>query len=136
MERNFVVFTTEVFRDEQPDEELDQWFLGEDCARWLHQKLLAVPGVAHGAAPLEEDWHGWSFGLRAHEVWFWINVWCSFNERKTWIVGIEPRPGLLGAFRKERTRQAKAMLSDAIDSVLASAHEVTSHHWHDKNPLE
>ena len=30
MERNFLVFHTAMFRDEQPDDELDRWFLGED----------------------------------------------------------------------------------------------------------
>ena len=65
MQRNFVVFSTGMFRDEQPDDALDQWFLGEDCARWLHLKLIGVEGVKPGIAPLEEDWGGWTFGIRA-----------------------------------------------------------------------
>jgi hypothetical protein len=68
-ERNFVTFCTELFRGEQADEELDRSSLGEDCAKWLHSKLLAVEGVAPGVDPLEEDW-GWTFGVRVHGVWF------------------------------------------------------------------
>src|SRR5262245_39389168 len=102
MERNFVGFSTGMFRDEQPDDELDRWFLGEDCAKWLHSKLLAVEGIASAVAPLEEDWGGWTFGVRVHGVWFWINIWPGLQNRQTWIAGIEPRPGLFGAFRKNR----------------------------------
>jgi hypothetical protein len=132
-ERNFVVFSTGMFRDEQADDELDRSSLGEDCAKWLQPKLLAVEGVAAGVDPLEEDW-GWTFGVRVHGVWFWINVWCSLQQRKAWIIGIEPRPGLLGAFRKQRTKSAKAGLCAAIDTALASTTEITGRQWLDKHP--
>ena len=108
----------------------------ERTARWLHQKLLAVPGVTPGVVPLEEDWHGWTFGIRADEVWFWINIWCGFEERGSWIVELEPRPGVFGALRKQRTRLARAKLSEAIDLILASTPEVTSRHWCEKHPME
>ncbi len=136
MQRNFVEFSTGMFRDEQPDEELDQWFLGEDCARWLHLKLLGVKGVKPGIAPLEEDWGGWTFGIRVHGVWFWINIWCGFEERGTWIVGIEPRPGLFGAFRTQRTARAKATLCDGIDTAITAAPEITGRQWLGKHPSD
>jgi hypothetical protein len=135
MERNFVVVSTGMFRDEQPDDELNQWFLGEDCANWPQQKLIAVVGIEPGAAPLQEDWGGWTFGIRVHRVWFGIRIWCSFDERGTWIVGIEPRPGLFGVFRKQRTNLAKAELCGAIDSVFASAPEVTVWQWLEMHPV-
>jgi hypothetical protein len=74
VDRDFVVFTTDLFRVEQPDDEIDQWFLGEDCARWLEAKLLALDGISPGVSPLEEDWHGWTFGIRVHGIWFWLNI--------------------------------------------------------------
>jgi hypothetical protein len=133
-ERNFVTFRTGLFRDEQPDDELDRWFLGEDCANWLHSKLLAVEGVSPGVKPLEEDWGGWTFKVRVHGVSFWLNIWPGLQERKTWIIRIEPSPGQLGVFRRQRTRLAKAKLCDAIDSALASTPEITSWRWLDKHP--
>jgi hypothetical protein len=134
IERNFSAFSTGMFRDKQPDDELDQWFLGEDCARWLHPKLIAVEGIEPGAAPLEGDWGGWTFAIRVHHIWFWIKIWCSFDERGTWIVGIEPRSDPFGAFRKQRTKLAKAELCSAIDSVFASAPEVTDWQCLEKHP--
>src|SRR5215208_4303479 len=112
MERNLVAFSTGLFLDEQAGDEIDQWFLGEDCARWLHSKLLAVEGMAPGVEPLEEDWGGWTFGIRADGVWFWINIWPGLQERQTWIIGIEPKPGLFSVFMRKRTREAKAKLCD------------------------
>jgi hypothetical protein len=134
MERNFVSFRTGLFLDEQADDELNQWFLGEDCAKWLHSKLLAVEGMVPGVEPLEEDWGGWTFAVRAHGVWFWINIWPGLQERQTWTIGIEPRPGLFGAFTKTRTRLAKAKMCDAIDSALASSPEITGRQWLEKHP--
>jgi hypothetical protein len=136
MEGNFVVFKTELFRSDQPDDEIDQWFLGEDCAQWLHRNLLSVPGVTPGVLPLEVDWGGWTFGIRADEVWFWINIWGGLEERGSWIVGIEPRPGVFGMFRKQRVRLANSKVSDAIDLILASDSEVTNRQWHEKHARE
>jgi hypothetical protein len=130
---HFVTFRTGLFRDEQPDDELDQRRSGGDCARWLHAKLLAVVGVQPRVDPLEEDW-GWTFGVRVRGVRFWIDVWCSLRRHKAWIIGIEPRPGPLGTFRKQRTKSAKAGLCAAIDAALASTPEITDRQWLDKHP--
>jgi hypothetical protein len=135
MDRNFVVFTTELFLDEQADEELDQRFLGEDCARWLRSKLLEVEAMAPSRQPIEEDWGGWSFGIQADGVRFSINIWPGLEERQTWIVGIEPSPGLFGAFTKKRRNRAKARLCDAIESALSSTTQIRDHRWLDKHPL-
>lgn len=134
MDRNFVVFITGLFRLDQPDEAIDLWFLGEDCAHWLHNRLLALDDVTPGRAPLEEDWGGWTFGVRAHRVWFWINIWRFFLEPRSWTVGVEPRPGLLRIFSRSRTRVAKGKLCDQLDSVLASASEIGSRKWFEDSP--
>jgi hypothetical protein len=132
-DRKFVVFTSGLFRDEQPDEEIDQWFLGEDCAQWLEAKLLSLEGVSRVVAPLEEDWHGWTFGIRAHGIWFWINIWCW---ERTWVVGVEAKPGLLGVFRRDRTKRATAKLCDELDSILASVPEIESRKWLEVHPAD
>lgn len=134
VERNFLVLTTSMFRDEQPDDELDQWFLGEDCSRWLEAKLLELEDVSVGVSPVEEDWHGWTFGIRAHGIWFWVNVW-SWSP-KTWVIGVQPKPGPLGFFRRERTKFAKQMLCEDLDSILAAAPEIDRHEWLKLHPAD
>lgn len=133
VERDFVVFATNLFRDEQHDDEIDQWFLGEDCARWFEAKLLALDGISPGVSPLEEDWHGWTFGIRAHGIWFWLRIWHWIS---VWVVEVEAKPGPLGIFRRERTRRAKAMLCHELDSILASAPEIESREWLEAHPAE
>lgn len=132
-ERNFVVFTTGLFRDEQPDDEIDQWFLGEDCAQWLEAKLLTIDDISPGVSPLEEDWHGWTFGIRVHGIWFWINIW---NWEGDWVVGVQPKPGPLGIFKRARTSRAKDNLCDELDSILASTPEITTHQWLKLHPAD
>ena len=107
---------------------------GGGSRRWLLSKLLPVEGVTPGVEPFMEDWGGWEFGLRVEGVWFWIQVWPSLDQRGTWIIGVEPSPGLLGAFKKRRTRSAKASLCDAINLALASAQEVTGRRWVASHP--
>src|SRR2546423_14807912 len=58
-----VAFETDRFRNDQPDDEIDQWFLGEDLAKWLHDGLVRQERVTSRFEPLEEDW-GWTFGVR------------------------------------------------------------------------
>lgn len=134
VEQNFITFSTALFVDEQSDDELDQWFLGEDCAKWLHSKLLTVEGIIPGVEPLQEDWGGWTFGVQSHGVWFWINIWPGLRGRRAWTIGIEPRPGPFGMLTKKRTRLAKARLCEAIDSALRSSQEITDCQWFDKHP--
>jgi hypothetical protein len=51
-------------------------------------------------------------------------------------VGVEAKPGLLGIFRGDRTRRAKAMLCGQLDSILASAPEVESREWLEAHPAD
>jgi hypothetical protein len=132
MDHNFVIFDTGLFRDEQPDDELDRRSLGEDCANWLYARLIAIEGLSPGVAPLEEDWGGWTFQIRAHAHGFWIQIWHSFNKRETWILGIEPSSWII--FRKKQVGLAKARLRDAMNSVLASTPEISQMHWVEKQP--
>jgi hypothetical protein len=134
VDHNFVTFRTGKFRSEQPDDELDRWFLGEDCAKWLHAKLLAVEGVSPGVAPLEEDWGGWTFRIRVLTDQFWINIWHGFETPDTWIVDIEPTFSPWRVFRKKSAGLARARLLDAVNSVLVSASEISRVQWSETHP--
>ena len=128
----FVAFHTERFLDEQPDEELDQWFLGKDLATWLYDRLIQKPQIISRWAPFEEDWHGWSLGLQVEGVRFQINIW-NVGPR-TWIIGLELKLGLLGAFRKRKAGSAMRALKDVFSELLVvpDFHDVE---WHDRWPL-
>ena len=127
----YVAFDTELFRKDQPDDEIDQWFLGEDLATWLHDRLIENENVTSGCTPVEEDWAGWTFGVRVSGVWFWVNIW---NVR-TWIVGLEAKPGLFGMFRKARAATSVNALRRIIDQVLVAA-DFTHVAWYDHWPDE
>lgn len=133
MDKNFVSFKTGMFRDEQPDGEIDLWFLGEDCSKWLYSGLLAIDGMTPALPPLEEDW-GWVLGIRADGVRFSIGIWGVMAP--VWIVGILPKDPLTTLFRKERIRSAKARLCDAIDSVLASLAQSQDRRWTEDFPVD
>jgi hypothetical protein len=134
VEHNFFTFRTGMFRSDQPDDELDRWFLGEDCAKWLYTQLLAVQGVSPSVAPLEEDWGGWTFRIRVLTDRFWINVWYGLETPDAWTVDIEPTFSPWRVFRKKAAGRARARLLDAVNSVLASASEVSHVQWHETHP--
>jgi len=118
----YVAFNTDLFRNDIPDDEIDQWFLGEDLAEWLHDGLTRQASVISTCAPIEED-GGWTFGVRASNTRFWINIW----NMRTWIVGLEPKPGLLGALRRERTGQDRARFLQAQFCIFPLPHGPLTH---------
>ena len=125
-----VAFETDRFRNDQPDDEIDQWFLGEDLAQWLHNGLTRQEDVTSTCGPLEEDW-GWTFGVRVSGTRFWINIW----NNRTWIVGLEAKPGLLRVFHRERTGKATAHLQQLVGRMLA-APDFRNVAWYDHWPDE
>jgi len=130
MNASHVAFDTDLFRNEQPDEEIDQWFLGEDLAKWLHHELIRHDNITSTFEPIEEDW-GWTFGVRVSDTRFRINIW----NLHTWIVGLEVKPGLLGVFHKARTAIAVTALQSMVDQMLATA-DFKNVEWYDHWPHE
>jgi hypothetical protein len=126
----YVAFETDRFRNDQPDDEIDQWHLGGDLAKWLHEGLVRQEHVTSRCDPLEEDW-GWTFGIRVIDTRFWINI---YNVR-IWIVGLEAKLGLLAPFLKKRTAKAIALLKELVDALLATP-EFGNVGWYDHWPDE
>jgi hypothetical protein len=129
MNRPHVAFETDRFRNDQPDDEIGQWFLGEDLAEWLHERLVGQERVTSTCEPVEEDW-GWIFGVRVEGTRFWVAIWNAH----TWIVGLIARPGLLRAFRREQTATATATLKK-VNAMLATP-EFRNVAWYDHWPDE
>lgn len=124
----FVAFETDQFRSEQPDDEIGIWFLGEDLANWLHERLVIQPHITSTCEPIEEDW-GWLFGVRVEGVRFLIPIW----NMRTWIVGLQAKPGLLGVFRRSQTATATTTLKRTLGAMLASP-EFRNVAWYDHWP--
>ena len=111
----YVAFETDRFRNEQPDDEIDLWFLGEDLAKWLHERLVVQPQITSTCEPVEEDWGGWIFGVRVEGIRFWIRTWNT----RTWVVGLQAKPGLLWVFRQTQTATATAALKGTVEAIFA-----------------
>lgn len=130
MKGSYVAFETDRFRNDQPDDEIDQWFLGEDVARWLHDGLVQCENVTSTCTPLEEDW-GWTFGVRLARTRFWVNIW----NMHTWIVGLEVRSGLLCVFHTDQTTTAELSLRQKVSEMLKGP-EFKNVAWYDEWPSE
>ncbi len=55
-ERNFLLLQTDLFISQQPDDAIDAWQLGADCAGWFYARLLIVDGIEPACDAVMEDW--------------------------------------------------------------------------------
>src|SRR5262249_19778736 len=93
LERNFVLFKTDLFVFHQRDQDIDRWFVGGDCAGWFYARLLPVDRVRPFREPVMEDW-GWTFGVSIDDVRVWINVWAFYEIENCWLFGIDAKKRL------------------------------------------
>jgi hypothetical protein len=125
-------FTTEKFRQEVADDEIDKVVLGEDCIAWLRSQLDRCPGIAT-ERPLFEDW-GWTMALSVDGSPLWVNVqdW-SFERARTWHLWAEPR-GLLARLIASRHRTASGRLRQLLDEILSAEQAIRDLRWSELPP--
>src|SRR5690606_13545419 len=88
--REFVLFQTELFSFEQPDDQVSHWWIGGDCAGWFYARLLPTPEVNRYCDLVMEDW-GWTFGVLVDGVQVWVKLWEYFPIQKCWLIGLESK---------------------------------------------
>lgn len=135
IERNFVLFQTDLFVWRQRDEDLDHWSVGADCAGWFYARLVYAEGIDPSLEPVMEDW-GWIFAVEAAGVKIWTNVWAYFEIENTWLFGIEPAKPLLRRPTPKNRQRAKDAVCDVLDQTLVHDSRIAKHRWYSENPFE
>jgi hypothetical protein len=135
VERNFVLFKTDLFVFRQRDEDIDKWFVGGDCAGWFCVRLLLVDHITYDSDPIMEDW-GWTFAVSVDGARLWVNVWAFFEIENCWLFGLEPKGGWFRRQSSEKPIAAKEVVADALDAIMAADTRIVKHAWFADNPFE
>ena len=81
----FVAFQTDLFFTDIPDDQLDHWFVGGDCAGWFYARLLPDIHITDHYGPVMEDW-GWTMAVKVDDILVWINTWQHLDKDQSWIL--------------------------------------------------
>jgi hypothetical protein len=134
--RNYLIFETDLFLYRQPDETIDQWFVGGDCAVWVYMRILGVDGIERFMEPLMEDW-GWQFAVVVDDIDVTVSVWGWFEIENCWLFGFETRKRrLFQRISTEQRRRAQDIVCSAVEAVLTSDTRFTKYAWYSKNPFD
>lgn len=133
--RNFVLFNTDLFVFHQPDNDIDQWFVGGDCAGWFYARLLPVDGILPFREPVMEDW-GWTFALAVNQVRVWVNLWAFYPIENGWLFGFEAKKRLWRRESPEMLQSAKTTVCDAMDDIMAHDARISKFQWFAENPFD
>lgn len=135
--RNWILFRTELFLYEQPDDQIDRWLVGGDCAGWIYARLLPLPTIAHDWHPAMEDW-GWYASVLADEsntsIGMLFYAWPFLDN--SWLIGLQPRKKLFRKLPSAVMRGAVDCVADGIDHILTSDDRFESFGWYEQNPFE
>ena len=131
---NFVLFTTDLFVSTQPDDDIDCWFVGADCAGWFYARLLPVEGIDPPREPVMEDW-GWTFGLSLDRIGVWVNVWRYYELANCWLLGVEARKRLLRPRNPQALEDARDTVARQLDAIIREDSRFAKHQWYDRNPF-
>ncbi|HEX5082092.1 MAG TPA: hypothetical protein VFY40_08600 [Blastocatellia bacterium] len=107
---------------------------GDDCARWLIDRLFSQ-GVGNlDSQPSQEDW-GWRFNIAVGRQCFMVGVGLYEAEASpnTWLVFIESQLGWLsGKLSGKSDETDLSTICKTIDRALKSASEISDVRWHAK----
>jgi len=135
--RNFLLFRSDLFLHRQDEHEIDQWFVGGDCAGWIYARLLPVPNIRHETEPVMEDW-GWYASVRARDsgttVALLFYPWPFLDG--CWLIGLTTRRRLFRRPSTEQIHLAIDCVADAIDNMLCGDARFESFGWREENPFD
>jgi hypothetical protein len=129
----YVTFKTDLFFTEIPDDQLDSWFLGGDCAGWFYARLLPVPEVRPDLDPTMEDW-GWIIAVKVQELVVDVSVWEYLDQEKSWVLGIGAKTRWLKRSSPQELRSAEELVCSAIEKVLTSDSRFSDIRWSEEHP--
>lgn len=128
----FLRFKTALFFVDQPDDQLDKWFVGGDCAAWVYMRLMPIRDVKYFCDPTMEDW-GWTMAVKhgGIEVWFLI-----YYDSEQWVIGFETRKSLFQKSYKELRAEALREIQSAVEKILIADCRFTEIDWSETPPFE
>lgn len=131
----YVLLQTDLFQIEQPDEDLDKWFVGGDCAGWFYARLLPQSGIVQHCDPVMEDW-GWTMAVAVSTIPVWINIWQYFDIEHAWLLGVEARKRFFSRTSQQALAKAESLVGDALEAIISGDARFMAHKWYAENPFE
>jgi hypothetical protein len=131
----YLVIETDLFNIDIPDEEIDQWVLGGDCADWFYKRLLISSEIKHQLEPTMEDW-GWIMAVKTKGVMVDISIWKYLDKTNHWILGITGKKKFLRKLSSDLLRAAEQEVQKELNNMVEADDEFTNIEWLDQHPLE
>ncbi len=135
--RNFLLFRSDLFLYDQDDDQIDQWFVGGDCAGWIYARLLPEPNIVRETDPLMEDW-GWYASVKTRDpdvsIALLLYPWPYLD--RSWLIGLEPRRQFLRRQSSVQIRDGIDCVADGIDKILTGDQRFESFGWREQNPFD
>ncbi len=127
-DRNCLLFRSELFLDQQADEDLGRWFLGGDCLGWIYARLLPHAELEYDCHPLMEDW-GWYARIRTRDKKIPVELALYSYIDRHWLLWLMAKDALLWRKPREQLEAAQNCVADAIDAMIAGDDCFTSLGW-------
>ena len=131
----YLVIETDLFFTDIPDDQLDHWFLGADCAGWFYARLLPYEDIRQHLDPTMEDW-GWIMAVESNGIVVDICVWEYLDKQKHWVLGIGGKKKFLKKTDPDLIRTAEQTVEVALSSIVDADSRFSKAKWFDHDPME
>lgn len=129
----YVTFETDLFLTDIPDDQLDSWLPGGDCAGWFYSRLLPVSEIRQNIDPTMEDW-GWIMAVTVRGVVVDISIWENHETKNRWILGISAKKKWLARTTSQEMSEAEELVATAISGILAADPRFAAITWSTEHP--
>ena len=110
-------FKTDLFFRDIPDNQIDQWFVGGDCAGWIFARLLPDEEISHDLDPVMEDW-GWYMAVKVRDVVVEFTVGEDPETYEFWQLGISSKQKFFRKHSVDELAYAKSKVVEAVLQIL------------------
>jgi len=131
----YLLFETDLFFTDKPDDQLDHWFLGADCAGWFYARLLPNKNLRQDLDPTMEDW-GWIMAVEANGIVVDIYIWEYLEQKKHWVLGVAGKKKFLKKPDPDLIRAAEQTVEVALNAIVEADRKFPKAKWFDNNPME
>lgn len=131
----YLTFETDLFFTDIPDDQLDHWFIGGDCAGWFYARLLPEPGIKRFLEPTMEDW-GWIMAVESAGITVDICVWEYPGHEGQWILGVVGKKKFLKKTDRTQLQAAEQLVESVLGQLVEDDPRFLKAQWLDSNPME